>query len=224
MWESLTPVLNSWGYKVYVFDLPCHGLSRFSGTKCSMEEMAILLNGFCKKYSLEDVKIIGHSMGGYVGLELLKLAKHSLILLHSNFWEDSAAKKEDRNRLIRLIGKSKELFINEAIPHLFYEPNKEKCKKSIEHIIEIAVQIPAEEIAASSAGLRDRCFAHELFESADITIIHGQDDPVCTTEVLDSELEKLATNPTVLRIENCGHMSIWEQPEELIQRLKTILV
>ena len=189
-----------------------------------MTQMADIMHQFCQDQNIANPWIIGHSMGGYVGLEMLKSGAYRVCLLHSNFWEDSEQKKSDRNRVIRLVQKSKNLFIREAIPHLFYPPNKDQCPDAIELLIEGAVHIPAEEIAASTAGLRDRTANHDLFEDHDIKIIHGEQDPVCPTDVLVAELAQLKRQPEVFRIENCGHMSIWEQPKKLIQSLKTILV
>jgi pimeloyl-ACP methyl ester carboxylesterase len=63
-----------------------------------------------------------------------------------------------------------------------------------------------------------------LFDTHEIKMIHGTEDPVLPNELLEYELAKLSKQPEVFRIQNCGHMSIWENPDELIQSLKTILV
>lgn len=224
MWDDLLPHLHNRGYETYAIDLPCHGLSRFDGTACQMEQMAEIVHDFCSLQNLDNPWIIGHSMGGYVGLEMLRKGNYRLCLLHSNFWPDSDQKKSDRNRLIKLVEKSKNLFIQEAIPHLFFAPNRGRCQKVIDRLVEQAKEIPAEEISASTAGLRDRKANHDLFEEHDIYIVHGTEDPVCTTEKLHEELGKLEKKPVVFNIPECGHMGIWEQPEKLIQGLKTFLV
>jgi len=188
-----------------------------------MDEMARCVHEFVKTEGIENPIVIGHSMGGYVGLELLHLGDYQLTLLHSNFWADTDEKKRDRDRVIDIVRQTKELFIKEAIPHLFYESNKEKCRPAIDKIIDESVHIPANEIAASSIGLRDRRANYSLFDNHDIQLIHGSMDPVLPNETLQEELAKLAKMPTVHHIDNCGHMSIWESPDDLIQLLKLIL-
>jgi pimeloyl-ACP methyl ester carboxylesterase len=101
MWNPLIPFFNEWGYEVIVFDLPCHGMSRYAKESCSMEEMAACIHDFSLSKDINNARVLGHSMGGYVGLELLHLGNYDLTLLHSNFWEDSETKKRDRDRVQR---------------------------------------------------------------------------------------------------------------------------
>src|SRR5690606_26597669 len=100
VWDRLHPVFAEDGYCVITMDLPCHGKSRFNGEICEMTEMAEAVFAILYKFKFFNPIVIGHSMGGYVGLELMKLMACRLILLHSNFWEDPPEKKNDRNRVI----------------------------------------------------------------------------------------------------------------------------
>jgi len=64
------------------------------------------ISGLAKKYwqhldeiGIDTVNLVGHSMGGYVCLEMLASAPSrvaSLVLLHSHVFEDSAEKKISR--------------------------------------------------------------------------------------------------------------------------------
>lgn len=120
MWKVFP--LERMGFQCVLIDLPGHGRSTHKHYT-SFQEIALEIDTLLKQLNIIDYGIVGHSLGGYVGIELHKLAgiKAYLILFHSNFWEDDAKKKEDRNRVIELVQKNKRRFIREAIPNLFME-------------------------------------------------------------------------------------------------------
>ena len=219
MWDELYPgFINS--HQVILIDLPCHGKSRFSGENCSMQLMADMIFKLCQYLQIESSFVVGHSMGGYVGLELSKLMDIQLLLLHSNFWADPSEKKQDRNRIIVLVKTKKNHFIQEAIPGLFAVENREKCALAIESLIERAKQIPSKEIAAATAGMRDREDNHNVMENGNVQIIHGEHDLIITNVKLEKELSHLEHQPVIYQIPNCGHMSIWEAPKALSSLIK----
>jgi pimeloyl-ACP methyl ester carboxylesterase len=223
MWNSVYPEFVNAGFRCITVDLPCHGLSRFEGRSCPMIGMAAGVQHLLEDLDIPVATIIGHSMGGYVGLEMLRMARHDLVLLHSNFWADNERKKADRNRVIEIVKKNKNLFLQEAIPGLFSPENRVSCVRDIGVLIEKAMRIPASEIAAATAGMRDRRSSYDVFETHKIRMIQGQADPVVPRDILELECKKLPSPVVVNWIENCGHMSIWEQPAELIRVLNQIL-
>ncbi len=223
MWESIVPSLVKQGCIVYVFDLPCHGLSRFSGEICEIDEVASVLASFCTNEKIINPSVFGHSMGGYIGLSLLEKMPIRLTLVHSNFWEDSPTKKEDRNRVVDAIKKYKTRFIQEAIPNLFAPQNKVKCAPYIKTLIQRATQLNPSEISAATRGMRDRTEKYELMNKHEVMLIQGEDDPIIPTNLLTTELDKLKRQPQCFIIRSCGHMSIWEDPEKLINLMNTII-
>ena len=223
MWQPFVPTLTDWGYQVITVDLPCHGKSRFDGERCSMQEMAEGVVDLCQHLALTDPHIIAHSMGGYVGLEILNLYASKLTLLHSNFWADDTAKKKNRNRVIDIVQKNKRLFIQEAIPALFYKANKKKLVKEIDQLKKIALQISETEIVAATKGLRDRVQHYETMNEHEVNLIQGDQDPTIPQEKLNEEVKRLSRMPQVITISQCGHMSFLEQPAQLIKALKTVL-
>ncbi|UKN00429.1 alpha/beta hydrolase [Paracrocinitomix mangrovi] len=224
IWDGLKPHFEQAGYCVITFDLPCHGKSRFNGKNCSMTEMADEVFNVLLKFKFFNPVVIGHSMGGYVALELLRNMACHVILLHSNFWEDPLEKKKDRNRVIELVKTKSAHFITEAIPALFAEPNKEKCSETIQSLIEKAKKIPPDEIAAATAGMRDRKPAYKLVDRGSVYIIQGDSDPIIPISLMESELSKIAHQPSVITIPNCGHMGMWENQSELIAAINKLLI
>lgn len=223
MWEGIYPAIAAEGFQVFCLDLPCHGESRYNGQVCEMKEMAEIVAAFIKSQQLSKPIIIGHSMGGYVGLELAKLMEIELILLHSNFWADAEEKKKDRDRVAQIVKSNKNRLIQEAIPNLFAPFNRIKCRKTIQELIEKAAEIPANEIIAATIGMRNRLPNHTVLNTTKTSIIQGDHDPIIPTDLLLENMAEYLAKEQVYIIENSGHMSIWEQPENLINSLKLIL-
>ncbi|MDG2342288.1 MAG: alpha/beta fold hydrolase [Cytophagales bacterium] len=75
-WVSLSKILSS-NYKIIILDLPNHGKS-YHTTEFSFQKMAEDLHLFCEKNSLRNISIIGHSMGGKVGIKYADLYPDNL--------------------------------------------------------------------------------------------------------------------------------------------------
>ena len=224
MWESIYTNFLVEGFQCILVDLPCHGNSRFEGDECSMGFMAEEVHQLLDFLKInEPILVVGHSMGGYVGLELSQLRPTQLVLLHSNFWADSDSKKLDRNRVIKIVEQGKKKFIQEAIPNLFAPENRENCAAIINQLIEKASTIPYKEIQAATAGMRDRS-AFKNTEKSSFAMIHGELDPIISTKMVKEELSQLANKPQLINLQNVGHMSIWEDHPSLIKALKTLLI
>ena len=84
MWKHLEFPEN---IQQVAIDLPGHGNSSLQGIT-SMKEMSNEVQKLLNSLNINDYDVIGHSMGGYVGLELLKNDQRCahLLLLNSNFW------------------------------------------------------------------------------------------------------------------------------------------
>lgn len=223
IWNDVAWEFSKEDCAVYLIDLPCHGESRFQGNICSMAETAELLHQFIRIENLENPFVFGHSMGGYVGLELSKRTTIRLTLVHSNFWADSSDKKSDRDRVIEIVQKNKMRLINEAIPTLFAPNNRNIHTSIIDQLIAKASSLPVREIVACTKGMRDRENFYEVMDYQSINMIQGDSDPIIPMELLKEHLSQLKETPIIQLIENCGHMSFWENPSALIKCLKRIV-
>ncbi|MBK9190767.1 MAG: alpha/beta hydrolase [Crocinitomicaceae bacterium] len=224
VWNSVYPHFVNLGYKCILVDLPAHGKSRFDGEICTMKYMAEKTAEVLERNSIENPHVFGHSMGGYVALEMLRIKDCSVTLVHSNFWADSETKKSDRNRVIEVVKKNKSLFLNESIPNLFAPQNREFRREEIQNLISKAMIMPSTEICAATAGLRDRMASYDLMENNNVSVIQGDNDSVIPDQALQTEIEKLNKKPEVYQLENCGHMGFIEQNGQLINCMEKILI
>lgn len=211
MWNVLVPDLEK--FQLIRIDFIGHGSSKARDVPVySMEFLAELVQDILEENKVQSPIIIGHSMGGYVGLELIKtIPFKKLILLNSNFWEDSDERISNRNRLIEVVQKNKGLFINEAIRNLFYIQN-ESITTRISRLQQEAMQMKSEDIIKTSKGLRDRRNHTKTVEQfyTKIFILQATEDPIISWKEMEAQLSQLTKKPELHLIENSGHMSIWE--------------
>ncbi len=211
-------------YTVVILDLPGHGQSGVFGAVHSMEFMAEAIQQLLSELKFESFILVGHSMGGYVALAYAEKYPNQiskLILLNSTSQSDSAERKLNRNRAIKLLAQEKTGFIGMAISNLFSEHSRKHYAKDIERLKLEAMQFSTEGIIANIKGMRDRKdrtlvlknFQHPKW------IVSGTDDPIVTLE--QSKLLSKNTQST-LKIVQGSHMSWLENKEEIVKMLHFI--
>ena len=224
MWKPLN-LTELPGTKLLI-DLPGHGKSPLSdpGDIPSMKFMADEVVRVISKINPTQYRIVGHSMGGYVALELMAntpkgISKPSHItLLNSNCWSDSEAKQADRLRVARIAYTGKELFINEAIPNLFARP--EEFQKQIAALKQEAKAMTSEAIAYAALAMRTRTdYTTRVMENpSKVRFIHGALDRLMSVEELHQRLMPAAGQaaPEIIILPNAGHMAHWEATAEVV--------
>ncbi|MEZ4936196.1 MAG: alpha/beta hydrolase [Crocinitomicaceae bacterium] len=211
MWHD---VISTFPKNQLVFlDLPGHGKSpSYELDAYSMKFMAEKVDEALCITNIENPVVIGHSMGGYVGLELFKIRKlDKLILFNSNFWEDSKERIQNRNRVIEVVQNNKLVFLNEAIRNLFYIEN-EFTLNTIQDLVCRAKEMEEIDIVRSTKGLRDRLNNSDFVKNHanKITIVQAENDPIIPLEQMVLNIEQLEKKPKFHLVENSGHMSVWE--------------
>jgi pimeloyl-ACP methyl ester carboxylesterase len=216
MWERLIPILSS-NRTVVVIDFPGFGKSGVVDTVHSMELMANIVNQIIVVHSFETISIMGHSMGGYVGLaycEIYPTTAKNLILLNSTPAADSQEKKINRERVLRLIDKNSALFLTMAIQNLFPADSLEKYASEIEKMKSDVLSFPVEGIKAAILGMtnrKDRTSVLKKFQGRKMMIC-GRNDPLIPYHV-STTLAKETFTPIITL--NGGHMGMIENFNEL---------
>lgn len=222
MWKYLR--LDSLpGTNVFI-DLPGHGQSDLTSIhQPSIHYMMQEIRSVLDNIGILNYHIIGHSMGGYVALELKKNDPRceKVILLNSNFWPDSEEKKVDRVRVAEIVLKAKRKFLQEAIPGLFLNPQGQK--KEIGALLEEAEKMDESAIAFASLAMRNREDNRALLQENpnDFLIIQGKEDPVVPVAMMLQELENLPIAMETLS--PCGHMAHIEQTDVVLSLLNGFL-
>lgn len=193
------------GVQSIVVDLPGHGESPLI-PELTMQSIANLIIQLLDELKVVSYDIVGHSMGGYVALEVKK--NHNscdkIILLNSNFWQDTALKKEDRYRVAALVKERKEVFLNSAIPNLFLEPHR--FQGDVDALIDEAKSISWESIAEASIAMSERTDNRILVKEhcQDVVIIQGVHDTTISQKLM---LQKLSGIEVLPHMVPSGHMA-----------------
>lgn len=221
MWLNLE--LESFNFQSIIIDLPGHGESlNEDDNEPSIEFMALKVQELVDHLDLKQFSVIGHSMGGYVALSIkelmpkLKKSKNQsncskVILLNSNFWEDSEVKKQDRIRVVDIVFKNKNLFIKEAIPNLFID--KVNYSNQINELINESLKMDKHAISYASLAMRNRKNKRNLLIESlkDFLLIQGAEDTIIPLEIMKDELSGLNVKCEI--IEGVGHMTHIEFPD-----------
>jgi pimeloyl-ACP methyl ester carboxylesterase len=224
-WNKLALKRAPW--RSVLLELPFHG----QNIGVSPKERSIISYAEYVKQELDSVGIgkyhlVGHSMGGYIGLELLALDERmqKLILLHSNVWEDTNVRKQNRERVAKIVKNNKPLFLNESVPMLFKD--RFKYASAISECISIAKTMTAEGIAHGALAMRDRLDKIEEVRANQqrCYFIQGSHDALISEDEAKKTWEICGEPQHFLVIPDCGHMSHFERPRTLKRVLESIVV
>ena len=220
MWKATINELSKKN-RVICIDLLGHGQSESLGYIHTMEEQAKMVIAILKHLRLRKYVIVGHSMGGYIALEMTKLAPSSikgLCLMNSTALADTQEKQLNRERAIVAVKQNHKTFIRVAIPMLFSEKNREIYTSEIKNITNEALKMSPQGIIAALEGMKIRKNNSNIYQTATfpIQMIIGKQDPALEYQSLINQTNN--TRVQVIEFPD-GHMSYIENQEEFIKTL-----
>lgn len=186
VWEYYTD--HFWkDYTLIVPDLPGHGKSPAIGMSHTMEEQSQLIYDILQKEKVENVVLVGHSMGGYIALAFAEMFPNmiaGLCLFHSSAYADTEQKKQDRQRSIEIVKSDSRHYVNELTPKLFAPASLERISKKVEDLKEIGRRTSVEGICAALRGMSERKDRTEVLKNAKFPVqfILGKQDGVLPFE------------------------------------------
>ena len=214
MWEDFSQDLVEEKYKVITIDLPGFGQSDV-WSDVSIADMAEAVHAVLQELKQEKVILIGHSMGGYVGLAFAE--KHSemlagLGLFHSHPYADSDDKKEGRQKGIGFIRRQgSALYVKQLIPALFAPDFVNSNAFLIEKLTFRASKYDAEGIIAALQAMKDRPDRSAVLSSIScpVLFIVGKKDQAVP---VDKSIEQthLPAISSIHIMEKVGHMGMFE--------------
>src|SRR5699024_8676377 len=128
IWDPFIPALER-TQRVITIDLFGHGASPSLSDIHEMETFADLVSFVMEALKIGSAKIVGHSMGGYVAMAFVEShpeKTQKLMLMNSSPSADSEARKKERDQVIKIVKKHKEVFTKMAITNLFAETNRKR--------------------------------------------------------------------------------------------------
>ncbi|MEX2484813.1 MAG: alpha/beta hydrolase [Brumimicrobium sp.] len=225
MWKETIPHLK--GIKAVLIELPGHGKSsmNYDVNELTIESIATEVWDIINKLKITTFSIVGHSLGGYVALSMkerdIKDQVDKLVLLNSHPWEDSEVKKVERSKVAKIVKDHKSLFLNEAIPNLFSDP--ENSKRAIDQLIKEAMKMNSDSISKTINAMKNRDESTKIMKSLGdkCLVIQGKSDHLIPYRDME-ELTKKYNNRYYL-IKDAGHMAIYESKEKVINQIINFL-
>ena len=223
IWDKFSEELSK-NFQVISIDLVGHGETDVFSESHTMEQQADIVNAVLEESNVKDCVLVGHSMGGYVGLAIAEKYPEKikgLVLFHSTAYADTEEKKKERLRTIEVVKANRNNFISDLIPKLFSPKNHESLKAEIEAMKELAKKTPSEGITAALLGMSQRKDRTEVLRSSDFPIlfIAGKDDGVIPFEKILEQVT-LPKRSQLLLLDKTGHMGFIEAEKESLYTLE----
>ncbi len=217
IWNNLSDELSN-TFRIICPDLPGFGQSPLPDHKFSLEEIGDSIVSWLKGKDISKCIVIGHSLGGYISLEILR--KHpdfvnAIGLFNSSAFGDAEDKKENRSKLIEFIdGYGVEPFIKTFVPSLFYPETAKKHQKTIKEISEQGLKVNPESVKNYAAAMRDREDSMDLIKKHHdrILLIAGEFDQNVPIEK-SKEMAGFLDNGNSHILPFSAHMSLFEQSD-----------
>lgn len=227
MWNAFEVELSK-QFNVYCLDLPGFGDFHFDVTDLSIDDIAHIVQNEINALQIDNYVILGHSLGGYVALEIAKLFPNKLKglgLFHSTAFADSKERVEKRNDVIRFIEKhGAKVFGKSFIPQLFYQSKRAECKPDILKLSEIAANTSDITLVEVTKAMQNRNDNTNLLKQIEIPVLFiiGKNDP---TAILEDSLNQIQMpkDSTIHLLDNCGHMGMFEQKAKTIKQVKSFV-
>jgi pimeloyl-ACP methyl ester carboxylesterase len=224
VWESQIEFLSA-HYRIIAPNLPgvhCKPLALHHSQAPSIRMYVEVLHELMHHLNIEQYYIVGHSMGGYIGLSFADdYMNHiqGLLLLHSTTYEDNEAKKLSRMKVAEFIqewGVSK--FLETATPNLFGDAFKKSNPAAIQNVIDSGTDISPEAMMQFVFAMRNRKAMTHLLQQSTLPIWMIVGDTDLAVPIQDSlEQIKLLPSSNSLVLKNVGHMGMLEATEQVNQ-------
>ena len=216
IWEKIIPLLSE-NHKVISLDLPGFGNSE-SFTFDSIEDIGKEIVEWIHEQGIQNFTLIGHSLGGYIALEITKLIPNKIthfILFHSTPLADTDEKKSTREKAIQIVKKHRILPPMKAfIEGLFNQDAIHSFKSEIKQLTHIAKKTKLGTYVLYNKAMKERKDNCEILAKSKFPklILAGAHDQIIPIESLIN-LQGLNQNINLKILEHSGHMGMIEEAE-----------
>jgi pimeloyl-ACP methyl ester carboxylesterase len=214
--DAVTSFFSSNGYKVIIPELPIYTMSLI---KTNVKAFAKYLKEFIEFKGLEEVILLGNSLGGHIGLYYTKSYPEkvkALIITGSSGLYESAmgggyTKRSDYD------------VIKKKAQDVFYDPEV-ATKEIVDEVYETVNDRNKliKTLAIAKSAIRHNMSKDLPNMDTPTCIIWGKNDTVTPPEVAE-EFHELLPDSDLFWIDKCGHAAMMEHPNEFNEILNAWL-
>jgi pimeloyl-ACP methyl ester carboxylesterase len=202
--------------------LPGFGSTPLSQEQASMSVLAKSVLAYADEHHLDRFIAGGVSLGGYVVMELMRIAPERLVaalLIDTKAGQDEVPAKANRERIARLaLQHGTDSLLAAMLPPLTGNTTKSERPQVIQRISEIFRQSDPAAIAWTQRAMAARPDSFSTLQNfaEPLLVIVGDEDEIAP--IADAgQMAEAATQGTLAVIEGAGHLSVIEQPAQCAQ-------
>jgi 3-oxoadipate enol-lactonase len=218
LWDQLIPHLSD-AFRYILPDLRGFGKSQTENSDYLMSEMAKDVIQLMDDLRLQNAILVGHSMGGYLALEIMHQLQdriRGLCLVASHIYNDTPDIKANRLNMIKKLDSTSPLSVLGKMPDkLSTNPTvQDYCRKAIENA-------DAAGIKGALNAMANRSSYESLWERSTTPklLIVGNNDQFISPQIRE-EVVNAGKDVMYKVIENAGHMLMRERPLETAAELE----
>lgn len=224
-WDKILPDLAKEN-RVIALDLPGHGESGMGKESYSIEDMAGVIKDFLDQLGLEKVTMFGHSLGGYITLAFAELYPQYLngfSLVHStaNADTDEAKKGRDTNSK-KILEEGPGSFIDGLSKKLFSPDNLEVNRDEIAETVIIGLKTSVKGLVSALTAMKNRPDRNYVLKETELPVLMAAGE---LDQIIPPEKTFTVDRPNIQKhiIKNSGHISMYEQPKDLVKAMNDFL-
>ena len=199
------------------------------GDMYSSDDLSVMAKRILDQTAFSSFVVCGLSMGGILGMELLKQAPdriEGMILIDTNHLADTKERQMMRDEQINRVkrGGLSMVMIEEMKPFYLCEGNSDRAKQLKTLFYDMAMDIGIEGFINQSYALRNRSSYEEVLKNypKPTLIICGEEDALCPPQRHEM-IQALIPSSRLEIIPACGHIANLEQPQKVNAIIKTWL-
>ncbi|MGI9158489.1 MAG: alpha/beta fold hydrolase [Saprospiraceae bacterium] len=214
IWQAVRAFLPD--IRILTVDLPGFGASDLPASP-GMAGYAAAVGAVLDALELERVVLLGHSMGGYVALELAESRPEQLLglgLVHAHPFTDAPERIVHRRRAIAALQEGKkDLYVSQLYAGLFAPNFIQSQPEVVESMVAMGKLQPTEGLITAIQGMIDRREHLEVLErlQAPILLLMGKEDALIPRMWVQDMIQRPALADAHL-LPGVGHLSMVETP------------
>jgi pimeloyl-ACP methyl ester carboxylesterase len=221
VWDAVALALKD-DFQIIIPDLDGYGNSSELQVYKTLKEFAFELKNILDSENIEKVTYIGHSMGGYIGLEFLEHFEPMLnhfVMLNSHIYTDSDERSTNRTKTIGFLQKyGSKLYVKESFRTLFSPEFAVNHSEIVAKMMENAHSYPVQTLINSCQAMIERKNHEQTIQNLRIPVhfLMGEVDSLIPLEEY-KKMTLLNLNAKTQVLSKGGHMGMHENAEEVVE-------